>query len=243
MNTKDTCKLCKSDKKVVFQELKGYIYYTCQKCKAIYSVKTAGHKERTETYLDDPIEYLKIINPEGQLWMLDEFEKMYFNIAKAKDRGKLLEIGAGVGYWDILALGRGWKVSGIETSKKSAEFAQLVFKIPVDNCFLQSYRPKEKFDAIAMIEVIEHIDDPLWVIEKLKSIAPKGVLFGTTPNTESDYWKTSEQNIYVPDDHVFLFSKKTIEFLAKKTKLRKLKIEYFGMGENHDSNLMFSARL
>jgi len=252
MNTKIVCKLCRSDKNEVFQKFGDYTYYTCKRCEAIYSVKSISADDAAATYLDDPLNYLKTVNPEGQFWMLDAFERMYFNTSKGHERGKLLEIGAGVGYWDLMALARGWEVNGIETSKKSAKFARDVFKIPVENCYLQDYSPIEKFDAVAMIEVIEHIDDPLWVIQKLKTLAPKGVFFATTPNTKSSHWLLTldpelpehwSRNIYFPDDHVFLFCEKTIKVLARKGKLKKLRVEFFGMGENHDSNIMFSARL
>ena len=51
------------------------------------------------------------------LYRLNSYQKIDDN------KGHLLEIGAGVGYFMFQAYARGWSVEGIETSKLSADWA------------------------------------------------------------------------------------------------------------------------
>ena len=93
-----------------------------------------------------------------------------------------------------------------------------------------------------MVEVLEHFLDPAKAIQALKPLAkPKTFLFGTTPNTDSLHWQKSKQDIYVPDDHIFLFNEYSLRRLAEKVGIKKLTVELFGSGEKHDSNLMYAG--
>lgn len=222
---------------------KYYIYLRCKKCDGIYSIrKDSSTKNKDKTYLDDPRQYIKIINRYGQRWLLEEFEKMYFSIA-GDQRGTLLEIGAGVGYFSLLAFGRGWDSFGIETSKKAVKMAKDIYRMDIDYSYLESFKPERSFNAVVMIEVLEHLSKPIEAINIIKDISPGGVLFATTPNTDSRHWIDSKQNIYIPDDHVFLYNKKTLKILAKKCGLKELKVQTFGIGKKNDSNLMFVVKL
>ena len=98
----------------------------------------------------------------------------------------------------------------------------------------------DKYDAIVMVEVLEHFIDPVKALSAIKRFSTgRTVLFGTTPNTDSLHWKESKQDIYVPEDHIFLFNSRSLTYLADKTDMKELTIEYFGSGKNNDSNLMF----
>ncbi len=239
----NTCPLCTSSNNSVFLDVnKYYLYLRCKKCSGIFSVKKDNvNPRKNKTYLDNPEKYLKIIDRYGQRWLLEEFEKMYFGISN-QERGTLLEIGAGVGYFTLLAFGRGWDSYGIETSEKAAQMAKDIFRMDIEYSYLENYKTDKKYNSVVMIEVLEHLADPISSIDKIKMLCPNGVLFATTPNTESKHWKTSKQNIYVPDDHVFLYNKKTIKMLAKICNLKDIQIEKFGVGKKNDSNLMFAAR-
>lgn len=56
------------------------------------------------------------------------------------------------------------------------------------------YQPSETFDFISMGEVLEHVEDPVHLLEKLKTLLnPDGIIFMTTP--------TNAPSI----DHIYLF--------------------------------------
>jgi SAM-dependent methyltransferase len=98
--------------------------------------------------------------------------------------GRLLEIGCGGGLLVRVASARGWQVWGTEISPSCASmlrpqmgerlFQGTVLEAPFDD---------ESFDGAAMIEVIEHLTDPLpYLVAVRRLLRPGGRLFVTTPN-------------------------------------------------------------
>ena len=98
-------------------------------------------------------------------------------------QGALLDIGAGTGDFLKQAKNEGWKVTGIEPSpdarKKASEKGIALFQ-NIDAVSTQ------KFDAITMWHVLEHVPDLQHQIEWLKNHLNKnGVLFVAVPNFNS----------------------------------------------------------
>jgi 2-polyprenyl-3-methyl-5-hydroxy-6-metoxy-1,4-benzoquinol methylase len=174
--------------------------------------------------------------------MAEQLERLWVSKLGTLERGRLLEIGAGTGFFELVALARGWEVEGIELSEGAVEFARKYMHVPIKQSTIEEYTSSHLFDAIVMIEVLEHFRDPLEAIRSLKKLSTGHTLiFGTTPNTDSKHWLTSQQNIYVPEDHLFLFNTKSLQLFADKAGIYDVSIEYFGSGENNDSNLMFAG--
>lgn len=237
--------MCGSSANEVYLECGDYTYRQCKKCTGIFvdPIHEQSFYLENETYLNDPAEgYIDSINPLGQRWMIEQFERLYEDKIGNLQRGKLLEVGAGVGYLELMALARGWDVNGIEVSQKAVDFARKYMRVPIEHSTIEGYKTEVRYDAIVMVEVLEHFIDPSKAIKSLKLLS-KGntLLFGTTPNTDSEHWKRSEQNIYVPEDHIFLFNEKSLQIFAKKMGINNLTIEYFGTNKKNDSNLMFAG--
>jgi SAM-dependent methyltransferase len=239
------CQICGKKSRTKYLECGEYTYYRCKSCGGIFvfPVKPQEFYLGTETYLTNPLSYTSSINPHGQRWMVEQFERLYIQKMQSSTLGKkLLEIGAGVGYLTLFALARGWEAKGIETSKPAVQFGKDYLRVDLEHTTIEDYTSDEKFDAIAMVEVLEHFLDPVKAIRAMRRLSGAHTfLFGTTPNTDSEHWQKSDQNIYVPDDHIFLFNERSIQRFADKAGIRDLTVEYFGSGEKHDSNLMYAG--
>ena len=225
-------------------DLQKYKYFKCKKCTGIfvYPIHERTFYLDTVTYLNDPKKYTKNMNLYGQRWLMEEFEKLYESKTGNKGRGSLFEVGAGVGFLELFALARGWNTKAIEISDEAVRFGQEYLRVDIEQSTIEDYETRDTFDAIVMVEVLEHFSNPLAAVKKLRKLSKeKTILFGTTPNTDSDYWKGSEQDIYVPDDHIFLFNKKSLKKFAKKAGIKNLTVKPFGSGENNDSNLMYAG--
>ena len=128
-------------------------------------------------------------------------------------QGSLLDIGAGTGDFLKQAKNEGWKVTGIEPSpdarKKASEKGIALFQ-NIDAVSTQ------KFDAITMWHVLEHVPDLQYQIEWLKNhLNENGVLFVAVPNFNSldakhykNFWAAWD----VPR-HLHHFSAKSIKTL------------------------------
>lgn len=128
-------------------------------------------------------------------------------------QGSLLDIGAGTGDFLKQAKNEGWKVTGIEPSpdarKKASEKGIALFQ-NIDAVSTQ------KFDAITMWHVLEHIPDLQYQIEWLKNhLNENGVLFVAVPNFNSldaQHYKNFWAAWDVPR-HLHHFSAKSIKSL------------------------------
>lgn len=128
-------------------------------------------------------------------------------------QGALLDIGAGTGDFLKQAKNEGWKVTGIEPSpdarRKASEKGIDLFQ-NIDSVSTQ------KFDAITMWHVLEHVPDLQYQIEWLKNhLNENGVLFVAVPNFNSldakhykNFWAAWD----VPR-HLHHFSTKSIKIL------------------------------
>lgn len=238
------CHLCKVSRSSHFLQKGDFTYYRCRTCDGVFvwPLKTQAFYLNTDTYLSDPNQYAGMINPYGQRWMIEQFERLYKQTMDTPHKGSFFEVGAGAGYLALFALARGWEASGIETSKPAVQFARDYLRVPIEHSIIEDYKTDQRFDAIAMVEVLEHFLDPVAAITSLRPLAKtRTFLFGTTPNTDSDHWRVGTQDIYVPDDHIFLFNEYALRRCAEKAGVTDLTVEVFGSGAKHDSNLMYAG--
>jgi len=97
--------------------------------------------------------------------------------------GKILDVGCGCGNFLKAAAKRGWKVKGIDPSKDSVSHARENLGDAVSECTLKTYPNEELYDAITMINVLEHTVDP-WdnLILARKLLRDGGFIYLRFPN-------------------------------------------------------------
>jgi SAM-dependent methyltransferase len=102
-------------------------------------------------------------------------------------RGRLLDVGSGHGLLVDEARKRGYAAEGLELSRTAARHAReqlglTVREIPLEDAGLDS----ERFDAIVLADVLEHMDDPVGTLERCEELlAPGGALMVVTPDATS----------------------------------------------------------
>ena len=103
-----------------------------------------------------------------------------------KEQGTLLEVGCGGGNHLLSMEKLGWSVKGIDIDPKAVQACQKL-GLPAENATIgQMADRNEKFDAVVMSHVIEHVHDPRKMIEDAyKLLKPGGQLVLITPNIES----------------------------------------------------------
>jgi 2-polyprenyl-3-methyl-5-hydroxy-6-metoxy-1,4-benzoquinol methylase len=127
-----------------------------------------------------------------------------------KDKGELLDIGAGTGDFLSAAKSDGWRVTGAEPSEKARSIAASKGISLFDDT---SNFQNNSFDAITMWHVLEHVPDPKWQIKELKRLLkPNGTLIVAVPNFNSfdaKYYRGFWAAYDVPR-HLWHFSKTAI---------------------------------
>jgi SAM-dependent methyltransferase len=102
-------------------------------------------------------------------------------------RGRLLQVGCGYGLLLDEARRRGYDGEGYELSVAAAQYARERLGLEVHNMAIeQADLEGERYDAVLLVDVLEHIDDPLLMLERLLAVlAPGGALLVVTPDPSS----------------------------------------------------------
>ena len=164
------------------------------------------------------------------------FEKMYqfvksialktklILINSESPKGRILDIGAGVGDFLSVCKNDGWQTIGIEPSEKAKAIAINKGVSFVENL---SELESNSFDIITMWHVLEHVPDLEHQIKELKRlIKPTGTVIIAVPNFKSfdasyysNYWAAYDVPI-----HLWHFSKTAIKKLFVKENLELVKV-------------------
>lgn len=101
--------------------------------------------------------------------------------------GTLLDVGAGTGVFMHLARERGWDPSGIDICPLTAEKAAQEFGVRIAvGPFEEQPLGGRQFDTITMLDVLEHVIDPLATLRRAHALLrPGGALYVAVPNQRS----------------------------------------------------------
>lgn len=106
-------------------------------------------------------------------------------ISGYKSSGDLLDVGAGSGILVAQALQKGYRASGIDPSASLVKQAQ-ARNLPVTQGTLSNHTPQQCYDIITLMDVVEHVVQPLTLLTHIASrLKPDGLLMLTTPDVSS----------------------------------------------------------
>jgi 2-polyprenyl-3-methyl-5-hydroxy-6-metoxy-1,4-benzoquinol methylase len=99
-------------------------------------------------------------------------------------KGLLLDIGTSSGRLLSIARGRGWEVEGQDISQESCRTAKELYDLDIFSYDLKDMEwESEHYDAITMVNVLDHLPDPWWVLENaFKALKKKGLIYVRIPN-------------------------------------------------------------
>ena len=98
--------------------------------------------------------------------------------------GTLLDVGAGTGIFMHLARERGWRPEGVDICPLTAEKAEREFGLRIAvGPFEQHHFDGRRFDAATMLDVLEHVTDPLAALRRVHQLLrPGGAVYIAVPN-------------------------------------------------------------
>tara|TARA_B100000315_G_C14593325_1_gene597161 strand:+ start:489 stop:1361 length:873 start_codon:yes stop_codon:yes gene_type:complete len=142
---------------------------------------------------------------------------------------KLLDIGSAFGYFLNQAKSF-YQVSGVEPSLFAAKYAQNKFGLNIINGTIhETPFKKSSFGIVTMWDVLEHLFNPLQVLNKVNNILrPKGLLVLSTPDVSSIAARIQGNNwrLFDPPYHLNYFSPHTIKVLLCDAGFKVIKREY-----------------
>jgi SAM-dependent methyltransferase len=139
------------------------------------------------------------------------------------NRGKLLDLGSGVGSFVNEMKQHGWQVTGLEPDPDARNTAKKVYDLDLGDTDEFYKLSPGNFDAITMWHVLEHVHDLSPYIQQLRSILKdNGRLLIAVPNYTSldakeygEFWAA-----YDVPRHLYHFSPKSIQVLMERNGLK-----------------------
>lgn len=133
--------------------------------------------------------------------------------------GQLLEIGCGSGEALKSMAEKGWAVTGLDFDEGAVHNARSKGLNVFHGELAQQQFSDNRFDAVVMSHVIEHVPDPAALLRECRRILkPGGTLVALTPNADSSMLRHYQQNWIGLDAprHVQLFTCESLAGLAGK---------------------------
>ena len=229
------CPACSGNRFVptnVFTE--GKELRACKSCGQIISTCTACEYLRAIRKFDLQTEAFQPANKRmKKSRKLEKVISKALRLAKSEKKNKpaYLDIGCADGLSLEVANDLGFRAQGVEPAHALAQQAAAKGLV-VFNGFLQDANfPDNHFDVISLIEVIEHIPQPLdLLLEVRRILKPKGCLVITTGNTKSITFKALKGTwaylqLIGHGGHISFFSPRSITVLGKRANLFVIKIK------------------
>ena len=141
----------------------------------------------SEEYYTRPIDEGGPSYTENQAGLERFFEGRLRRIERLIPPGRLLEVGAGLGYLLHAAARRGWSAVGLETSPFAAAYARDRVGVDVrQQTLAEAGLPEGAFDAVVLRDVLEHARDPRDLLRQAgRVLRTGGVLALSMPNFAS----------------------------------------------------------
>ncbi len=207
----------------------GYRHVRCLHCQAIL-VQPMPRPEELYAHYQDPA-YFEGETDQGYRNYGDmhralrpHFLRRLRRLAQVLGRpARLLDYGCADGYFLQLARAQGWDVAGVEVSRTMRERASTTLGVPVAASL--DDLATDTFDAIALWEVIEHLSEPVAMLERLRGrLSPRGVLMLSTPN--AGHWQVEREPAqwrgFRPPSHLVLFDARALCLALARAGLKQV---------------------
>ncbi|MBV9599688.1 MAG: class I SAM-dependent methyltransferase [Chloroflexi bacterium] len=142
------------------------------------------------------------------------FRRIGRRLERLVPKGRVLDVGCGSGVFLDAMRRRGWVVAGLEPHKSSAYQLRTTRGLDVTDATLDQVSSEwGPFDAVSLLDVLEHLSDPRRALRKVwHLLRPGGVLVLATPNVDSLEHGFFGASWYAlqPPDHLWLFSARSL---------------------------------
>lgn len=224
----------------VFLVKNGYTIYRCPFCGLAqtdlhknYEQFVAEHYNKGY-FTGDPTRSAYVNYKDDKRFIVRNMRRFLRKVKEYKPAGKLLDVGAALGFFVELALQEGYDAFGCDPSSYAvAEAKKLVGPGRIKQGTIGSVTyPRKSFDVITLFDVFEHLSDPGGDIQKLSTfLKDDGIMVIATGDAKSLLATILKRRwtFYIPPQHLFFFNKKTMTTLLTAHKLAP--VEWFRIGK------------
>ncbi|MEO8231389.1 MAG: class I SAM-dependent methyltransferase [Ignavibacteriota bacterium] len=190
----------------------------------LFNLAQESYLSKKYQYPSSPFKYLYLVMYFIPLRKsATDFKVMFLENMK----GNILDIGCGNGDFLLFMKSKGWDVTGIDSDLKAVAQAQSKGLNVINGYMLDQKFEDNKFNAIVLSHLIEHLYDPYKILTECKRILKRnGKLVIATPNNASlghfvfrQNWRGLE-----PPRHINIFSISSLHSIVTKSGLEETRI-------------------
>lgn len=228
---KINCPLCGTDSYSLYAEIKGLNYVRCSNCDLIYVNPRLSDSYTQEIYEGKTLKSVfknflysrrKMKDLENIDNRMSRGELLMYEVEKYEKSGRILDIGCNRGFLLAAAAAWGWETYGIELVEWMTKLVEKDFNVKICNKKLLDIDDKFEdgfFDAITMIDIIEHLREPVKEMHEVNRILKiNGFLMINTVDIGSSHAiiHGKEWGHLNPLEHLVVFSRSTINKLLEE---------------------------
>lgn len=138
----------------------------------------------------------------------------------------LLDIGCSTGWITSISRDAGFEVLGLEANPHCAKFGMGKYSLNIVEGYIEEFEFEEKFDAVTMFHLFEHLSNPIYTLKTIKSVInDNGRLLIVVPNVDSLSARLFKENYkWSVPHHLSFFSPSTVKLVLNKTGFSIIKI-------------------
>jgi 2-polyprenyl-3-methyl-5-hydroxy-6-metoxy-1,4-benzoquinol methylase len=208
----------------------------CNRCGLMYSSPRTKEPDHVEISQWDP--EFNTLTPNNWRALKEKLQVKDYDKTRRllnslyPQRGKLLEIGSGLGYLLAAFRKEGWDVLGVEPYFQGCRYAREELGIEVKNAILETAEiPDGSFDVVLLNHVIEHLDNPLSTLREVNRVLkPGGHLVIETPRYDTLSFKLLGHRERSTNciGHIYFFTTRTLKNVYEATGFEQVNLCYTG---------------
>jgi len=211
------CPVCEEPSEAVrFGEKNGFGFWRCGRCACRFAGRLPSRAE-LNAYYETYYPSAGVTLPE---FLRVRLAEIVAGFRPYRRTGKLLDVGFGAGLLLSAAHQAGWECWGTELSAQMVEAGRAQGWNVSFGDLPELELPEGEFDVVCLVEVLEHLGEPLTYLRRCRSLLrPGGLLYATTPNGSglNSRLLGTEWSIYSPPEHLQLFTPRTAAVALRKT--------------------------
>ena len=230
------CPLCGSGDADELAEEWTLVVAQCRRCGLAYVRRRVVSPEWSYRADRDAMleKYGAVIRGEREHDRQPNYEQIADRLERLRpERGRLLDVGAHIGFFLRTAKRRGWEVVGVEQSPELAQLARDEMGLDVRTGYFHEHAFDGEFDAVTFLDVLEHVPDPVETLALARRAArPGGLVLAKVPHLRWNLLKHRALKRVAGDsldafdarEHLIQFTDRTLEEAFRRAGLEPVEL-------------------